>query len=90
MVGILAGLKWDGEASSIEIIDADGTSTRLNEGQSVVTDTARTSGPQLSCWKGASVSVAVYADKPIDESLALAQQIGEQYLAATIDGFLNN
>ncbi|MBL4584856.1 MAG: hypothetical protein JKX83_09595 [Pseudomonadales bacterium] len=82
MVGILAGLKWDGEASSIEIIDADGTSTRLNEGQSVVTDTARTSGPQLSCWKGASVSVAVYADKPIDESLALAQQIGEQYLAS--------
>ena len=80
MTGIAGRLSWDGDSSYLEIIGPDGNKTALIEGQGTVQNTARTCGPQLSCWREKSVSVAVYANGSETENLA--KLIATQYLSS--------
>ena len=84
MTGILGGLNWRDGSSFLDIIGPDGKNTELAQEQGMVLATARTRGPQLNCWRGQGVSVAVYADVAKDVEAAkvdnLAKQVAEQYL----------
>ena len=78
MTGILGGLNWGDGSSFLDIIGPDGKNTELAQEQGTVLATARTCGPQLSCWREQGVSVAVYAD--VTESDNHAKQVAKQYL----------
>ncbi|MBV1913953.1 MAG: asparagine synthase C-terminal domain-containing protein [Pseudomonadales bacterium] len=80
MTGILGGLNWDDGASFLNIIGSDGEEIALASEQGRVLTTARTDGPQLSCWRDQAVSVAVYADEAGKDHDNFAKQVIEQYL----------
>ena len=80
MTGIAGRLNWDDDSSYLEIIGSEGDKTVLVEGQGTVQNTARTCGPQLSCWREGSVSVAVYTTGSETENLA--KLVATQYLSS--------